>query len=103
VARRRPPARSRSSLVLRWIAAGVLAVILLSYIPPLRAYLRARDGLAERRAEVAALERKNQALARDVEYARTAEFVEREARKLGLVRPGEHLFIVTPSRAAGRD
>jgi hypothetical protein len=95
VARRRPsPARSRSSLVLRWIALGVLVVIVLSYIPPLRAYARARGDVAESEAEVVELERKNRELGERVAYAKTAGFIEREARKLGLVHPGERLFIV---------
>ena len=79
---------------MRWIVAGVLAAIAFSYVPPLRAYLAARGAVAARRADVASLERKNRELERRVAYAKTAEFVEREARKLGLVRPGERLFIV---------
>lgn len=72
----------------------MLGVIALSYIPPLRAYAQARGEVAERKAEVVQLEKKNHELERRVAYAKTAAFVEREARKLGLVRPGERLFIV---------
>jgi cell division protein FtsB len=97
-ARRRP---SRSALVLRWLAAAVLAAIALAYVPPLRAYWHARHQLAERREEVAALERTHRELERSVAEARSVAFVEREARKLALVRPGERLFIVT--RDQGRD
>ena len=89
--RRRP---SRSTLALRWLAVVVLALIAAAYVQPLRAYLSARDDVARRRAEVGALERERRALAARLEYARTDEFVVREARKLGLVRPGERLFIV---------
>ena len=92
--RRSTRTRSRSSLVLRWIALGVLGVIVLSYVPPLRAYFQAREVVAERKAEVVELERRNRELAQRVAYAKTAGFVEREARKLGLVHPGERLFIV---------
>jgi cell division protein FtsB len=92
VARRRRP--SRSALVLRWLAAAVLAVIALSYIPPIRAYRDAREEVARRGAEVAKLKEKRRALKDRIGYARTDAFVEREARKLGLVRPGERLFIV---------
>ena len=89
--RRRP---SRSSLVLRWLGAAVLVVIALSYVSPLRAYREARDEVEARRAEVAKLEQKRRELRKRLAYARTDAFVEREARKLGLVRPGERLFIV---------
>ena len=93
--RRRP---SRSTLVLRWLAVAVLATIAAAYVQPLRAYLSARDHVARRHAEVAALERERRVLAARLAHARTDEFVVREARKLGLVRPGERLFIVNGAR-----
>jgi cell division protein FtsB len=89
--RRRP---SRSTLVLRWLAVVCLAVIAISYVQPLRAYLDARGEADRQRAEVAALERQQRELEARIAVAREDEFVEREARKLGLVRPGERLFIV---------
>ena len=79
------------------IALGALAMIALSYITPLRAYAQARADVAERKAEVVELEERNRELELRVAYAKTAAFVEREARKLGLVRPGERLFIVRPA------
>ena len=92
MARGRP---SRSKLALRWLAAVVLALIAAAYVQPLHAYLSARDEVARREAEIGALQRERRQLARRLAYARTDEFVVREARKLGLVRPGERLFIVT--------
>jgi cell division protein FtsB len=89
--RRRP---SRSTLALRWLAVVALAVIGVAYVQPVRGYLAAREEAGRQRAEVAALEREQQALAARLAVARTDEFVEREARKLMLVRPGERLFIV---------
>jgi cell division protein FtsB len=92
MARRRRP--SRSSLVLRWLAVAVLAAIAVAYVHPLRAYREARADVSQRREEIDALERENAALEQKLEFARTDVFVEREARRLGLVRPGERLFIV---------
>ena len=92
MARRRP--RSRSALALRWLGVAVLVAIALAYVHPLRAYLHARDEVERREAEVAELERKKRDLARRLALAGTDRFVEREARKLGLVKPGERLFIV---------
>ncbi|MBD0317052.1 MAG: septum formation initiator family protein [Thermoleophilia bacterium] len=92
MARRRP---SRSTLALRWLAVVVLALIAAAYVQPLRAYLSARDEVGHRRAEIDALRRERRRLALRLEYARTDEFVVRAARKLGLVRPGERLYIVT--------
>ena len=90
--RRRP---SRSTLLLRWLAVAVLAVIAISYVQPLRSYQSARQEVDRRQAEVAALQREKRTLDARLESARTDQFVEREARKLGLVRPGELLYIVS--------
>ena len=93
--RRRP---SRSALALRWLALTILVVILAAYVQPVRAYLAAHDDVERRRAEVAALERDRRELAARLQVARTDEFVEREARRIGLVRPGERLFVVAGAR-----
>ncbi|HEX2044301.1 MAG TPA: septum formation initiator family protein, partial [Gaiellaceae bacterium] len=58
-------------------------------------YRQARADVSARRAEVERLQRTNRELERRLAHAETTEFVEREARKLGLVKPGERLFIVT--------
>ncbi|HEX5469848.1 MAG TPA: septum formation initiator family protein [Gaiellaceae bacterium] len=91
MARRKP---SRSRIALRWAGAAVLLLIALSYIHPLSSYRHARDEVAARKAAIAALERDNEELTRKLLFASKDEFVEREARRLGLVRRGEHLFIV---------
>ncbi len=93
MARRARP--SRSTLALRWLAVAVLAAIAIAYVQPLRAWHSARQDVARRQAEVAPLEREAELLATRLAVARTDEFVVREARKLGLVRPGERLFIVS--------
>ena len=70
-------------------------MIAVAYVQPLRAWQSARDEVSRRRAEVASLEREGRVLAKRLAVTRTDAFVEREARKLGLVRPGERLFIVS--------
>jgi cell division protein FtsB len=92
VPRRRRP--SRSTLALRWLGITALVVIALSYVHPLRSYQAARAQVAERRAELAALEQENARLERRLALSGQDYVVEREARRLGLVRPGERLFIV---------
>jgi cell division protein FtsB len=91
MARRRP---SRSKLALRWAAVAVLVLIALAYVHPLTSYRHARSEVVQRRAAIASLERQNTDLARRLTNTSKSEFVVREARRLGLVRPGEHLFIV---------
>jgi cell division protein FtsB len=92
MARRRRP--SRSSLAFRWLGVAAFVVIALSYVHPLRSYRAAQERVAERRAELARLDRQNARLQQRLALSDKDAFIEREARRLGLVRPGERLFIV---------
>jgi cell division protein FtsB len=94
--RRRP---SRSSIALRWLGVVVVVAIGLAYVHPLRSYSDAKDRVAERRAELTALEREIADLDRQIGLSSEDEFIEREARFLGLVRTGERLFIVKGVKA----
>jgi cell division protein FtsB len=91
VARRRP---ARSSNLLRWLAIGAILLVGLLYARPLRSYLSTKRDLARRAADVRALKAQKRALQHRLAEASTPEALEREARRLGLVRPGERLFIV---------
>jgi cell division protein FtsB len=73
----------------------VLLAVAIGYVQPLRAYRDATADVAARRAEVEQMARANAALEERIDETATPAFVEREARKLGLVQPGERLFIVT--------
>jgi cell division protein FtsB len=89
--KRRQP---RPRRLLRWLAlAGVLFLAFL-YYRPLRAYIETRSTLAERRAEVRRLEAEHARLERRLAASTSAASLALEARRLGLVRPGERLFIV---------
>jgi cell division protein FtsB len=101
--RRRIRRRSRSALALRWIGLLVLVVIAIGYVQPLRAYRDAQDDVAARQAQVDRIARDNAELETRLAEAGTAAFVEREARRLGLVKPGERLFIVTGVDEWNRD
>jgi cell division protein FtsB len=71
-----------------------LAVVALLYYRPLKSYVETRSSLEDRQAEVRELRAKRDDLARRVEEADTPEALARRARKLGLVKPEEQLFIV---------
>jgi cell division protein FtsB len=97
---RRPPkwkARriKRPSHTLRWIGLIVLLAVAIGYIQPVRAYQDASANVTARKAEVEQIASGNARLEQRIAETATPEFVAREARKLGLVRPGERLFIVT--------
>ena len=92
-----PVSRSRRkprSPLLRWLAVAVIGVIAFAYVHPVRSYLHARDQVEARRAELGTLERERQELARRLALSETDQFLVEEARRIGLVRPGERLFIV---------
>jgi cell division protein FtsB len=73
---------------------ATLAVVALLYYRPLKSYVETRSSLEDRQAEVRELRAKRDELARRLEEADTPEALARRARKLGLVNPGEQLFIV---------
>jgi cell division protein FtsB len=90
--RSRKPARSR--YVLRWIAVGAIVLVGLLYARPLKSYLQAKHDLAKRTADVRTLKAERRELQHRLAETSTGEALTRQARQLGLVRPGEKLFIV---------
>ena len=93
-AKRRASRPRRRVPILRWAALATLAVVALLYYRPLKSYVETRGALQERQGEVAQLRAKRDELARRLEEADTPDELARRARKLGLVKPGERLFIV---------
>jgi cell division protein FtsB len=89
---RRKPARPRS--LLRWLALGAIVLVALLYARPLRSYLNTKHELTQRSDDVRTLQVEKRELQRRLANASTPEALQREARRLGLVRPGERLFIV---------
>ena len=85
---------SRSVFVRRWLAVGVLALVGLLYYRPLKAYVDANGQLTQRAAAVHKLELQKQQLQHQLGSSTSLSTLAREARALGYVRPGEHLFIV---------
>ena len=84
----------RGRFLLRWLAVGVVLFVAFLYSQPLRSYFSTRDALAERTAEVKELRAKKLRLERRLAEGDTPAALEREARRLGYVKPGERLFIV---------
>jgi cell division protein FtsB len=91
---RRPRRLRRALGRRRWLALLVLAFVGFLYYRPLVAYLHARDTLAGRSAEVAALRAQKRALERRLRAEARPEALIEEARRLSYVKPGERLFIV---------
>ena len=66
----------------------------LLYYRPLHDYLDARSQRSVRVAAVEKLQKEQEALRRRLRRASSLAVLVREARLLGFIRPGEHLFIV---------
>ncbi len=100
-ARKRLPRGSRAGRLARLLLVGGACLIGLLYYRPVRAYLTTRHTLAERTAEVRQLTAQKSSLERRVAATATAGGVDlvQEARRLGLVKPGERLFIVKGIKA----
>jgi cell division protein FtsB len=91
-ARSRRP--STATLVRRWLAVLLIAMIGYAYYHPLRSWLETRGELQSRRTEVAQLSAQRHELQQRLRTSATLDSLARQARQLGYVRPGEHLFIV---------
>jgi cell division protein FtsB len=80
--------------VTRWLALGVAVLLALMYYRPIRAYLHTKHTLGTRTEEVRVLTARKQQLEERLAEIRSGATLARGARRLGLVKPGEHLFIV---------
>jgi hypothetical protein len=88
---RRPPA---STLARRWSVVGAVAIVAYLYYHPLRTYFETRHELSSRSEQVAQLAVEKRELQRRLAATTSLGALAREARRLGYVRPGEHLYIV---------
>jgi cell division protein FtsB len=78
----------------RILALGAVALGAFLYWKPLHTYVRTKHELQQREAQVSALRAEQVKLQREIAHAGTDPELIRQARRLGLVKPGERLFIV---------
>jgi cell division protein FtsB len=71
-----------------------LLLVAVLYWRPVSSYLSTRAALDHRRAEVRSLQAEKGALERRLAASTSDAALAREARRLGLIRPGQHLYIV---------
>ena len=102
---RRPAAARRSSRRsgIRWDRVGrfallvVLGVVLLLYIPPVTHWVTQKRTASEHRSQLEELRRENARLKSRVSALRQPDALEREARRLGMVKAGERAYSVEHS------
>ena len=78
----------------RWALIGVLAFIVYLYIGPAATWVSTYREAGRKRAEVAALKAENRRLRERRRELRDPEALEREARRLGMVRAGEKSYVI---------
>jgi cell division protein FtsB len=105
--RRVPPPRPRRVISrehvqrVRWDRVGrvalviVLVVVAGLYVQDAMTYLSTRSQSAQQKAIVQRLARQNAALAKQQQSLHQAATIERDARALGMVLPGERPYVVT--------
>jgi cell division protein FtsB len=93
-ARKRRRRRIGGPIARRWFAVAALVLVALLYYRPLHDYFDARAQRAVRVAEVRKLQREQALLERRLAHASSLAALAAEARTLGYIRPGEHLYIV---------
>ena len=93
-ARKRRRLRIGGPIARRWFAMGALVLVGLLYYRPLHDYFDARSQQAAQLAAVRKLQYEQAALRKRLRHASSDAALAAEARTLGYVRPGEHLFIV---------
>jgi cell division protein FtsB len=81
------------------LAVLLIGMIGYAYYHPLRSWFETRSELQSRRAEVRQLAAQRHELQQRLHASGTLGNLAREARRLGYVRPGEHLFIVKGIKA----
>ena len=78
----------------RWALIGVFALVLYLYIGPALTWMSTYKEAARQRQAVAEIEQENERLrARKAELSAPGA-IEREARRLGMVKAGERAYIV---------
>ena len=94
MAKRSRKRATRSRLFLRWAIAAAFLIVAVLYYRPARTYLHTQHTVSTRAEEVRKLRRQHEHLQRLVAASTSDAELAREARRLGLVKPGERLFIV---------
>ncbi|KKK50656.1 hypothetical protein LCGC14_3122840 [marine sediment metagenome] len=95
---RRRAASSRGGI--RWDRVArislllVLAAVLVSYAGPTVEYLKARQLTNETRTEVNKLRHDKARLSRRARSLKDPQTIELEARKIGMARPGERVYVI---------
>jgi cell division protein FtsB len=88
------PSRIRWDRVGRWALICVFAFVIYLYVGPARTWLSTYGEAKRKREDVAKLRAQNEQLRERKRQLQRPGAVELEARKLGMVKAGEKLYVV---------
>jgi len=94
VGRRTGPSRIRWDKLGRIALVLVLFFVLVSYLNPIVNLMQAWQGSKSSDAELAQLKKERIELRNQLREVSSPAALEREARRLGMIKPGEHAYIV---------
>lgn len=94
VRRKSGPSRIRWDRLGRIALVLVLFLVLVSYLNPLVNLMQAWQGSKSSESQLAQLKEERVDLTRQLHEVSSPAALEREARRLGMVKPGEHAYIV---------
>jgi cell division protein FtsB len=78
----------------RWALIAVLAFVVYLYIGPAATWVSTYREAGRKRADVAALKEENRRLRERRRELRDPQALEREARRLGMVKAGEKSYVI---------
>jgi cell division protein FtsB len=94
------PARRRRRTAIRWdrvgrvALLGTLIVILLLYVSPAKRWFEQSATAGRQHRELSDLKRDNRELERHVRALDSPGALEREARRLGMIKQGERAYVI---------
>jgi cell division protein FtsB len=88
------PTRIRWDRVGRWALICVFALVIYLYIGPARTWMSTYAEAKRKREDVASLRAQNERLRERKQRLERTGAVELEARKLGMVKAGEKLYVI---------
>jgi septum formation initiator len=91
--RRARPKIGRRRLRLLW-GVAIVGIVVYLYYRPISSYFETRNELAASRSEVESMRLVKGELQLRLVNSTSVDSIEREARRIGYVRPGERLFVV---------
>jgi cell division protein FtsB len=92
--RKPPPARIHWDRLGRYALLIVLFAILLAYISPISHWLRQSQTAKNEEAQLAELQDENEQLKGRIADLKRPLALEREARKLGMIKEGERAYVI---------